>query len=49
MNPFPAMNSRSHFLGPAPLSAVASFEQVDLALPPVGTVCEQDHVPFSGP
>jgi pimeloyl-ACP methyl ester carboxylesterase len=22
---------------------------VDLTLPPVGTVCEQDHVPFSGP
>jgi hypothetical protein len=22
---------------------------VDLTLPPVGKVCEQDHVPFSGP
>jgi hypothetical protein len=22
---------------------------VDLALPPVGTVCEQDRLPFSGP
>jgi hypothetical protein len=29
--------------------AVASNYLVSLALPPVGTVCEQDHVPFSMP
>jgi hypothetical protein len=29
--------------------AVQTRYLVDLALPPVGTVCEQDRVPFSGP
>jgi pimeloyl-ACP methyl ester carboxylesterase len=29
--------------------AVQTRYLVDLTLPPVGTVCEQDHVPFSGP
>jgi len=28
---------------------VASDYLVNLVLPPEGTVCEQDHVPFSGP
>ena len=29
--------------------AVATRYLVDVAVPPPGTVCEQDHVPFSGP
>ena len=29
--------------------AVQTRYLVDLTLPPVGTVCEQDHVPFTGP
>jgi pimeloyl-ACP methyl ester carboxylesterase len=29
--------------------AVATRYLVNVALPPAGTVCEQDHVPFSGP
>jgi hypothetical protein len=29
--------------------AVQTRYLVDLTLPSVGTVCEQDHVPFTGP
>jgi hypothetical protein len=38
----------SLFLSTCATEAQARY-LVDLTLPPVGTVCEQDHVPFSGP
>jgi hypothetical protein len=49
MNPFPAMNSRSHFLGPAPLSAVASSEQVvTLRHVPTSGGCDPAEIPAAG-